>query len=203
MINARLLLLSALLVTQASLIARAQTGGKQSSPDKRQSEVLNEQRLASLMSAVGIRVDQASRFTPGLTYQSLRLRLTTDTKPANAAITSLAQKFTSSITSSERRSGQLPRQRSLELSSQHVVLLTVDNANHLRWWSLIPDPRILRAEEPDASNRLSGTIIYQPNVETIFEIPDDPVATELRLYHPQWTEDGFVLTLVSTLSLKN
>ena len=152
------------------------------------------------MSAVGILLDPKNRLTTTQTYQALRLVLTTNTTPA-ANSNSLAQTFVTSLNSSERRPGQLPRHRSIELSAQHLVVLTVDSSNRLRWWSQIPDPRILRAEEPQANNRLSGRVIYQLSVEASVEIPDDPSATELRFYHPQWTDDRFVLTLVSSVEL--
>jgi hypothetical protein len=165
---------------------------------KQQTERINEQRFASLMFAVGIQVDPTNRATIGQNYQAVRLQLTTSVTSAGTS-DSLAQTFSASVNSSERRAGQLPRHRSIELSSQHLVVLTIDGANRLRWWSLIPDPRLLRAESPDANNRLSGRAIYQPNIEAVVEIPDDAAAAELRFYHPQWTDDRFVLTLVSSV----
>ncbi len=168
--------------------------------EKKQAERINEQRFASLMAAVGIQVDPAASATTSQSFQSLRLQLTTNVTSA-AASTSLAQTFSASINSSERHLGQLPRNRSIELSSQHLVLVTVDSANRLRWWSMVPDPRLLRAESPDSNNRLSGSVIYQPRVDTSFAIPDDASATELRFYHPQWTDDRFVLTLVGSVGL--
>ncbi len=168
--------------------------------EKKQAERINEQRFASLMAAVGVQVDPATRATTGQAYQALRVQLTTNATSATAS-NSLGQTFSTVISSSDRRVGQLPRFRSVELSSQHLVLVTVDSANRLRWWSMVPDPRILRAETPDANNRLSGKVIYQPSVDTSFAIPDDAAATELRFYHPQWTDDRFVLTLVSSVGL--
>ena len=197
-----LLVPAALVLSLAHAVpgVNAQSGQTPSVEQKKQTEILNEQKLASLMSAVGVLVDPKNRVTTSQTYQALRLDLTTSaTSPANR--NSLAQTFVTSIDSSERRPGQLPRHRSIELSSQHLVLVTVDSANRLRWWSQISDPRILRAEEPDASNRLSGRVIFQSSVEASVEIPDDPSATELRFYHPKWTDDRFVLTLVSSVGL--
>ncbi len=189
----------ALSLTGAFNVAKAQNQQNIQVEEKRQAERINEQKLASLMAVAGIQVDQASRVNLGETYQSLQLKLNTN---SNAAVsTSLAQTFSTNIRSSERRNGELPRHRSVELSSQHLVVLTVDSANRLRWWTLISDPRLIRAEEADVNNRLSGSVVYQPDFETIVEIPDDPVATELRFYHPQYTGDHFDLTLVSTVSL--
>ena len=179
---------------------KAQVRQSTSLEEKRQTERINEQRLASLMSAAGIQVDPTSRAATGQNYQAMRLQLTTNVTTAGAS-DSLAQTFLTAVNSSERRAGQLPRHRSIELSSQHLVVLTIDNATRLRWWSLIPDPRLVRAESPDANNRLSGRVIYQPNIEAVVAIPEDSAATELRFYHPQWTDDRFVLTLVSSVGL--
>jgi hypothetical protein len=190
-------LMTSLLLVPAIVLSPALDANGQTE-QKAQAERINEQKLASLMATVGIRVDRANYFVSGQTYQSLGLVLTTDRSANN----SLIQTFTARVNSNERRTGVLPRHRSMELSSQHLVLVTVDTSNHLRWWSSIPDPRILRAEEPDANNRLSGRVIFQPTVEAMIEIPDDPSAIELRFYHPQWTDDRFVLTLVSTVALK-
>src|SRR5215510_10345268 len=129
-----LLVIFAMSVSSVVIPARAQSQQKGQADERRQAERINEEKLTSLMSAAGISVDNSNRFTPGSTYQSLQLQLTTSSK--SVANSSLAQDFSTSVKSSERRTGELPRHRSIELSSQHLVVVTVDNANRLRWWSL-------------------------------------------------------------------
>jgi len=192
----------ALLLTAviSSAARQARSSESQAVEQKTQAERINEQKFASLMSSVGVQADLLNRVTPGATYRSLRLQIATNSD-ATAANNSLAQTFLTSVNSDQARTGELPRYRSFELSSQHLVVVTLDGTNRLRWWSLIPDPRILRAEEPDANGRLSGKVIYQGNVEVVLEIPDDAAANELRFYHPQWTDGRVALVLVSTVAL--
>jgi len=183
----------------SSAARQARSSASQAVEQKNQAERINEQKFASLMSSVGVQADLSNRVSPGETYRSLRLQIVTNseaTAPNNSART-----FLTSVNADQARTGELPRYRSFELSSQHLVVVTVDGTNRLRWWSLIPDPRILRAEEPDASGRLSGRVIYQGNVEVVLEIPDDATANELRFYHPQWTDGRVALVLVSTVAL--
>ena len=181
--------------------AQTRTSESQAYAQKIEAERINDQKFSLLMSTVGVQTDLSNRFTPGQSYQSVRLQLVTNSELA-APSNSLAQAFSTSINSNERLTGELPRYRSFEMSSQHLVVITIDSTNHLRWWSLIPDPRILRAEEPDSNGRLSGKVLYQSNVEVILEIPDDAAAIQLRFYHPQWTDGKVTLVPVSSVALR-
>jgi hypothetical protein len=103
----------------------------------------------------------------------------------------------------ERRSapGSLPRQRNPELSSDHIVVIAVDELGKEIDWQIIPDPRILRAEFPGPTGELRGEVLHHAETELLITFPNDPAVKELRLYHPHWTGAGFILDLLGTIPL--
>ena len=107
------------------------------------------------------------------------------------------------VLTSQVRRGSLPKHRSVELASNQLLLITVGEGAQLRWWSTIPDPRILRAERPGPDGTLTGEVIFQKSIEFTVHIPDDSGAAELRLYHPRWTGEEFIPVLITTIPLSN
>jgi hypothetical protein len=87
------------------------------------------------------------------------------------------------------------------LSSEQILVLTLDARAQLRWWTLLPDPRIVRAEEPQAGGELKGQVVFQPEADFLVDVPEDAGAVELRFYHPRWTGEEFALELLGTLPL--
>jgi len=80
--------------------------------------------------------------------------------------------------------GPVPQQRVLELADDRLLVLAVDAAGEIRFWSVIANPRLIRAEFPDASGRLSGRVIER-DAELLIDIPADPAIREVRVYTPQ------------------
>ena len=107
-----------------------------------------------------------------------------------------------SVFSRRQLSGSLPVQRAPELSSEEVLVVAVDARARLRGWALIPDPRIVRYESPSPTGELSGQILYRATPEFLIALPDDRAITELRVYHPRWTGDGYVLDALGKISLQ-
>lgn len=93
----------------------------------------------------------------------------------------------------ERREGGLPKQRSAELSSDHVVVVALDAEGRMRWCGLVEDPRLLRAEWPGADGELTGRVLYKESAEFLVAYPDDDSIKEIRLYHPDWDGRAFSL----------
>ena len=165
----------------------------------------NQQQLQKLMSKVGVEVPQidASANQPQ-TYRELRIRWAEATKsaelrPANSE--EQTQPPSVSIVEDKKRSGTLPRHRSLELSSMHIFIAAVDATNKLRWWYIIPDPRVVRAETKTSTGELRAENYYVSNVAFIVAFPDDPEIAQLRFYHPVWNGTAFdlkPLTIVPT-----
>lgn len=81
--------------------------------------------------------------------------------------------------------GPVPQQRALELADDRLLVLAVDAAGEIRFWSVIANPRLIRAEFPDASGRLSGRVIERRDAELLVDIPADPAIREVRIYTPQ------------------
>ncbi|MDE2180604.1 MAG: hypothetical protein KGJ40_07135 [candidate division NC10 bacterium] len=97
--------------------------------------------------------------------------------------------------------GLLPRQRNLELSSEQIVVVTVDAQGLEIGRQLIPDSRVLRSEGPGPTGELSGVVLHYAKIELLITLPDDPAIAELRLYHPRWTGTAFVLDLLGIIPL--
>jgi len=92
--------------------------------------------------------------------------------------------------------GEVPHQRALEMADDRLLVLAVDAAGEIRFWSVIANPRIIRAEFPDSSGRLSGRVV-QRDAELLVDIPADPAIREVRVYTPQ----GSDLRLAGTVAM--
>jgi hypothetical protein len=96
-----------------------------------------------------------------------------------------------------RISGKIPRQRNVELSSQHLVVIGLDENGKEIDRVLVNDPRLIRAEIFDQSgNIVSKKLFYRENAEFSLVFKDDPSLRVLKFYHPNWTGTKFVLELI-------
>ena len=165
-------------------------------------ETVQREQLKRLMSKVAVDVDETgARVDQRSTYRELKIRWSdstkssTELKPANLGSQTPAP--TVAIVEDNKRSGTLPRQRSLELSQSHLLVAAVDATNKLRWWSLMPDPRLVRYETPTATGELRRQDFYVSNVTLVVAFPDDPEIATLRIYHPIWNGTEFDLQPLS------
>jgi len=136
------------------------------------------------------------------TYRELKLSWADSTK-STTELRSEAQTQIPrvSIVEDRKRSGTLPRQRSLELAPTLMFVAAVDASNKLRWWSIVPDPRVVRSETQTATGELRSQDYYVSNVALVVAFPDDPEIATLRFYHPVWNGTDFdlkPLTVIST-----
>ena len=168
---------------------------------------MQQEQLKKLMARVGIDVVQVgARTDQTATYRELKLNWTDPTKPVaelrsavNAEQQTQAPRV--SIVEDKKRSGTLPRHRSLELSPEHIFIAAVDATDKLRWWSIMPDPRVVRSETQTATGELRSQDYYLSDVTLVVAFPDDPEIATLRFYHPVWNGTEFnlqPLTVVST-----
>ena len=95
-----------------------------------------------------------------------------------------------------------PRQRMPELSSDHILVVAMDEQEVQRDWAIIPDPRIIRAESPNSTGELNGQTLYLSEVEFLVNLPKGLPAGEVRFYSPLWTGTQFSLKLLGTLALR-
>jgi hypothetical protein len=168
-------------------------------------ETLQQEQLKKLMSKVGVDVLETTRARTdqSQTYRELKIRWadstksTTELRPARAEQQTRAPSI--SILEDKKRSGTLPRHRSLELSPTHIFIAGVDVNNKLRWWSIMPDPRIVRSETQTPTGELRGQDYYVSNVTLMVAFPDDPEIANLRFYHPVWNGTDFDLKPLTTV----
>ena len=100
------------------------------------------------------------------------------------------------------KSSVSPRARELELAEDRLLVRALDGSGGERFRTVIPDPRVVRAEAMDEQGRMSGRVLHRRR--TVFDLllPEDPSIVELRFYHPNWTGEGWDLQdLGSPLSL--
>jgi hypothetical protein len=167
-------------------------------------EPSQREQLRKLMSRVDVDVPEtAARSNQPQTYRELKIRWTDPTKPStDLSPEAQTQIPRASIVADKRHSGTLPRQRSLELAPTLMFVAAVDATNKLRWWSIMPDPRIVRSETQTATGELRSQDYYVSNVTLVVAFPDDPGIFTLRFYHPVWNGTDFDLTLLSVVSTR-
>jgi len=174
------------------------------SPSKK--ETLQKAQLKNLLSKVGVSVVESSSATNNQlqTYREAKIRWTNTTNvlsdsETKSSIGGEKQELVPriSVVEYKKRLGTLPRHRSLELSPTHILIAAVDENTQLRWWSIVPDPRIVRAEFQTSTGDLRSENYYLSNITLGVMFPDDPKIVNLRFYHPLWTGTEFDLKLLA------
>jgi len=161
-------------------------------------ETVQREQLKRLMSKVSVDVvDTGATPNQRPTYRELKIRWTGSTKTNDLKPEAQTQAPSASVVEDNKRSGTLPRQRSLELSQTLIFIAAVDASNKLRWWSTMPDPRVVRYETPTATGELHRQDFYASNVTLVVAFPDDPEIATLRIYHPVWNGTEFELQPLS------
>ena len=171
-------------------------------PDK---EATIRNNLADLLTEMGVHVDKTLPSSDAQTHNEIRVRWQSSgtLKQANAA--NLEQRPVPGIVTlvaSTKRDGILPRERSVELSTNQIMVIALDKNSGLRWWRLLLDPRLVRSEAPGATGDIRGENYYLARVDFFVEYPDDSGIKELRFYHPFWTGKDFRLEALSTLPVQ-
>ena len=167
-------------------------------------QIMQREQLRTLMSSVGVEVPAIDAWAIQFPiYRQLKLDWTDSAKSATQ-LTSEAQTQAPkvSIVDDRKRSGTLPRQRSLELAPTLMFVAAVDATNKLRWWSIMPDPRVVRSETQTATGELRSQDYYLTNVTVVVAFPDDPEIATLRFYHPVWNGTDFDLKLLTAVSTR-
>jgi hypothetical protein len=161
---------------------------------KANSRELNKERMTSLFAAVGIAFDETSILPSQV--DSAR-KITVRWKATDAELKGGNLTF---LTTIESREG-LRRQRSFELSPTLILVAAINEKKQLLWWSLQPDPRILRAENADSEGNLSGKTLYHEDADFIVTVPSDSNIKYLRFYQPLWDGSAFSLKSIGDLDL--
>jgi hypothetical protein len=168
-------------------------------------ENAQREQLRKLLSRVGVDASEINaRAAQPQSHRELKIRFTDQTKPGGALKPVFnpqeqTQSPSASIVEEKKRSGALTRPRSLELSETQIFIAAVDATNKLRWWSIMPDPRVVRSETQSPTGELRGEDYYVANVTLVVAFPDDPDIANLRFYHPVWNGTDFELKPLTTV----
>jgi hypothetical protein len=138
------------------------------------------------------------------TIQEIRVRWDTNLPgPPPKDARSVREPASNVFTLLERRtfSGKVPRQRNPEVTSDQIVVIAHDVDGQLVDWQLIPDPLVLRSEQPGPKGDLRGQTLYRTSADFLITLPADPTIKRIDLYHPRWTGTDFVLEFMGTVPL--
>jgi hypothetical protein len=168
-------------------------------------ENAQREQLRKLLSRVGVDASEIdARAAQSQTHRELKIRFTDQSKLGSTLKPAFnpqeqTQVPSAAIVEDKRRSGALPRPRSLELATTQIFIAAVDATNKLRWWSIVPDPRVVRSETQSPTGELRGEDYYVSNVTLVVAFPDDPEIANLRFYHPVWNGTDFDLKPLTTV----
>lgn len=102
----------------------------------------------------------------------------------------------------KRVQNKVPRQRNPQLTSQHLLIIGYDEKDREIARVIIPDPRLIRTEETDASGRfISKHITYEDSAEFSLLFPENPQLHKLKFFHPNWTGEKYILELIGETSI--
>lgn len=94
------------------------------------------------------------------------------------------------------------RERNPQIGPDDIVVVALDAQGNEVSWQRIKDPRILRAEMPDAAGRLSGQTLYRTDTELTVTVPDDVMAVALDVYEPVETGGTLSLRALARVALR-
>lgn len=198
--------------TLASLLLLCTLGPVRAQSLRSKREVVQEEQLTKLLSRVGVGVSAsgAASAEKSQGYREMKIRWTGQTTAQTDAVTAASSApdakqepvLSSLILDEKTRAGTLPRQRSLELSPTQVLVAAVDESSQLRWWAVIPDPRIVRAETQTPSGELRSQDYYLADLTLVVAFPEDPSIASLRFYHPAWNGTAYDLQLLARTPVK-
>jgi hypothetical protein len=152
--------------------------------------------LAVLLSPFGVHVKDALVTAGSVRYKEMKVRWTR-TDATHGSLVKESGPGVLSVLAASSKSGALQQQRSLDLSTNQILTVAVDADNNLHWWRLMLDPRLVRAEVPDAKGELRSQELFLTDVEFSVDLPDDASITEVQLYRLIWNGHEFQLELVS------
>jgi hypothetical protein len=164
-----------------------------------------DEQLKSLLAPVGVNVSDTGPVSQTRNHQEMEVRWTAPDKPPASNPNGAEQQQpaqTLTVVARSSRNGGLQRQRSLELSEEQVLVVATGAEEQLRWWTLMPDPRLRRAEFAGPNGELSGQTVVLGETDFTVSYPADILITELRFYHPHWTGAKFTLELIGSTAVR-
>ena len=156
--------------------------------------------LAALLSPVGVHVKDGLVTTESARYKEVKVQWTRADAIKGSLVKDSGSGSLSALAASSK-TGSLPQQRSLDLSTNQILTIAVDANNNLRWWRLMLDPRLVRAEVPDEKGELRGQELFLTDVQFSVEFPADSSITAVQLYRIAWNGQEFQLELIGRLPI--
>ena len=172
--------------------------GRNVEPDK---QTRIRTTLTELLGPMGVEVGPTLPISNAQTYKQIQVRWQS-VGASGAKLEKQRAPGVVTLLDSKRRQGILPGERSLELSTNQILIVGLDQKGELRWWRLMLDPRLVRSETTGPGGEIRGEDYYLAKIDFMVECPDDPGIKELRFYHPLWNGKEFSLELVSTLPVE-
>ncbi len=157
-------------------------------------------KLAVLLSAVDLTVGSDLPALNVSTYKEVRVQWTAKTNSSELLKQELSTGGALMSVSSSSKPGALPRDRAMELSPDQLLVVALDENETVRWWRLMKDPRLVRAEVGEHTDMHSEKF-YLPKVDFTVECPDDPLLREVRFFQPVWNGEEFRLELLGVAPL--
>jgi hypothetical protein len=164
-----------------------------------------DEQLKTLLAPVGVNVSDTGPVSQTENHQEMEIRWKAqDNSPASNPNGAEQQQPAQTLTVVARssRNGSLQRQRSLELSEEQILVVATGAEGQLRWWTLVPDPRLRRAEFAGPNGELSGQTVVLGETDFTVSYPADLSITELRFYHPHWTGAKFTLESIGSTAVR-
>jgi hypothetical protein len=131
----------------------------------------------------------------GQSAKEITLNFSTLSKPGpGLSAKAPAPDQTLAVAGVRRVPGAPPRQRSKKISPYSLVVTALDGQGQEVARYVIPDPRLLRAEDFSPSGTIrGGTTYYRNEVQFSLVIPDDPRIKRLQIFQPHWNGQNFDL----------
>lgn len=99
-------------------------------------------------------------------------------------------------------SSRAVRERDPQIGPDDLVIVAVDAQGTEVSWQRVKDPRILRAEFPDAAGRLSGQTLYRTDTELTVTVPDDVAAVSVDVYEAVRSGSSLALRSLARVALR-
>ncbi len=96
----------------------------------------------------------------------------------------------------------VPQARAPQVVQGTLVVAGYDLQDRELSRSVVNDPRLVRAEFPDETGLLSGTVLYRADAVLQITVPSGIGITRFRVFEPQWTDGSMELTELGTVSVQ-
>jgi hypothetical protein len=87
----------------------------------------------------------------------------------------------------------------LDLTSDQLLVASVDAESRLKWWELLDDPRVIHGEWVEADGRMAGAYYYRTQPGMYITLPDVPEIREVRIFFVRWTNEQYFLEPLATI----